>query len=84
MLISILLSADLSLRGFLYDGGFSYDGGKPIKYRSTSYENAQKDTDRQTTDLKSARLNFPNSTMQPFILQNASGDLQFPKSALSY
>ena len=43
-----------------------------------------KDTYRLTTDLKSARLNYPNSTMQPFVFQNASGGLKFPTSALSY
>ena len=32
-----------------------------------------KDTDSQTTDLKSACLNYPNSTLQPFILENALG-----------
>ena len=43
-----------------------------------------KDTDRHPTDLKSARMNYPNSTMQPFVLQNASVDFQYPKPALSY
>ena len=42
------------------------------------------DTDRHPTDLKSARMNYPNSTMQPFVLQNASVDFQYPKPALSY
>ena len=36
VLISNLWPADLYLRGF------SYDGGKPVKYRSPSYENAQR------------------------------------------
>ena len=43
-----------------------------------------KDTDRHPTDLKSARMNYPNSTMQPFVLQNASVGFQYPKPALSY
>ena len=42
------------------------------------------DTDRHPTDLKSARMNYPNSTMQPFVLQNASVGFQYPKPALSY
>ena len=42
------------------------------------------DTDRQTIDLKPARLNYPNSTMQPFVLQNALVCFQYPKPALSY
>ena len=42
------------------------------------------DTDRHPTDLKSARMNYPNSTMQPFVLQNASVDFQYSKHALSY
>ena len=41
------------------------------------------DTDRHPTDLKSARMNYPNSTMQPFVLQNASVGFQYPKPALS-
>ena len=44
----------------------------------------QKDTDQQTTDLKSARLNYPNSTMRRFALQKASVGSQYPKPALSY
>ena len=43
-----------------------------------------KDTDRHPTDLKSARMNYPNSTMQPFVLQNASVGFQYPQPALSY
>ena len=40
-------------------------------------------TDRQTTDLKSAHLNYPSSTMQPFVLQNALVGFQYPKPALN-
>ena len=38
----------------------------------------------EDTDLQSVRLNYPNSTMQPFVLQNTLVGFQNPKPALSY
>ena len=43
-----------------------------------------KDTYLHPTDYRSARLNYPNLTMQPFVLQNSSVGFQYPKPALSY
>ena len=57
-------------------------GGPPVNV-AHGHMKMHEDTDRHPTDLKSARMNYPNSTMQPFVLQNASVDFQYPKPALS-
>ena len=58
--------------------------GGPSVNVAHGHMKTHEETDRHLTNLKSARLNYPNSTVQPFVLQSASVGFQYPKPALSY